>query len=62
MVFEVAHRDAGATIYWHLDDHYLGETSTLHQMELLALPGDHTLTLVDSDGNILEKRFQIVAQ
>jgi len=62
VVFEVAHRDPGATIYWHLDDQYLGETTMLHQLELLASPGFHTLTLVDSDGNILEKRFQIVAQ
>jgi penicillin-binding protein 1C len=61
-VFEVAHRDPGATIYWHLDDQYLGETTMLHQMELLAPPGFHTLTLVDDEGNILEKRFQVVAQ
>jgi len=62
VVFEVAHRDPGAIIYWHLDDQYLGETSTLHQLEILAPPGYHTLTLVDSGGNILEKSFQIVDQ
>ncbi len=60
VVFEAAHREAGATIYWHLDDRYLGETSLIHQMEFLAPEGMHTLTLVDSHGNILEKRFEIV--
>jgi penicillin-binding protein 1C len=60
VVFEVAHRESGATIHWHLDDRYLGETSTIHQMELMAPEGMHTLTLVDSDGNLLEKRFEVV--
>jgi penicillin-binding protein 1C len=62
VVFEVAHRKTGATIHWHLDDQYLGETSLIHQLELLAQPGHHILTLVDSDGNILEKQFQVVAK
>ena len=62
VVFEAAHREAGATIYWHLDDRYLGETSLIHQMEFLAPEGMHTLTLVDSHGNILEKRFEVVGE
>jgi penicillin-binding protein 1C len=60
VVFEVAHREAGVTIHWHLDDQYLGETSQIHQFEWLVPPGKHTLILVDSDGNILEKQFQVV--
>jgi penicillin-binding protein 1C len=62
VVFEAAHRETGATIYWHLDDRYLGETSLIHQMEFLAPEGMHTLTLVDSHGNILEKRFEVVGE
>ena len=60
VVFEAAHRKTGATIHWHLDNHYLGETSLIHQLEFLAPEGMHTLTLVDSDGNILEKHFEVV--
>ncbi len=62
VVFEVAHREAGATIHWHLDDRYLGETSLIHQLEFYAAAGLHTLTLVDSDGNFLEKQFEVVEQ
>jgi len=61
VVFEVAHRSNAVSIYWHLDDQYLGETSLIHQMEFLAPEGMHTLTLVDSEGNILEKGFEVVA-
>ncbi|MBT7308782.1 MAG: penicillin-binding protein 1C, partial [Gammaproteobacteria bacterium] len=60
LVFEVAHREAGATIHWHLDDRYLGETSLIHQLEFHAPAGLHILTLVDVDGNFLEKRFEVV--
>jgi penicillin-binding protein 1C len=62
VVFEVAHRDAGVTIHWHLDDHYLGETRLIHELEFQAPAGHHILTLVDSDGNFLEKRFEVVEQ
>jgi len=60
VVFEAAHRKTGVTIHWHLDDQYLGETSLIHQLEFLAPEGSHILTLVDADGNILEKRFEVV--
>jgi len=62
VVFEAAHRKSGVNIYWHLDDNYLGETSLIHQLELLASEGWHILTLVDSDGNILMKRFEVVEE
>ncbi len=62
VVFEAAHRDPSATIHWHLDDRYLGETSLIHQMELLAPEGYHTITLVDSEGNLLEKRIEVVGE
>jgi len=62
LVFEVAHRETGANIHWHLDDRYLGETTLIHQMEFLATEGMHTLTLVDGSGNLLEKRFEVVGE
>jgi penicillin-binding protein 1C len=60
VVFEAAHRESGTSIYWHLDDQYLGETSVIHQLEFLAPEGPHTLILVDAHGNILEKHFEVV--
>ena len=62
VVFEAAHRETGITIHWHLDDQYLGETSLIHQLEFLAPEGLHTLTLVDSNGNFLEKAFEVVGE
>ena len=62
VVFEAAHRETGATIHWHLDEQYMGETTLIHQLEFLAPEGSHTLTLVDSKGNLLEKRFEVVGE
>ncbi len=62
VVFEAAHRESGVSIHWHLDDRYLGETTLVHQLEFLAPEGSFTLTLVDSNGNILEKVFEVVGE
>ena len=59
-VFEVAHRNPEATIYWHLDEAYIGETTNVHQMAFSPPPGIHTLTLVDESGEVLTNRFEIL--
>jgi penicillin-binding protein 1C len=58
-VFQVVHRDANATLYWHLDDTYLGETRLIHQMKLSPTPGKHTVTVVDGDGNSVSVAFSV---
>ncbi len=61
-VFEVAHRETDTKIFWHLDDKYIGETTTFHQMSLAPKSGKHALTLVDEFGNRLEHNFEIIAR
>lgn len=60
VVFEAVHRDNDATIFWHLDEKYIGATKTFHKMTLRPSEGNHRLTLVDSDGETLVTFFQIV--
>ena len=59
-VFEVTHRSDGATLYWHLDDQYLGTTQTRHAMELSPAAGTHTITITDQQGNELVRRFEVM--
>jgi penicillin-binding protein 1C len=61
-VFEVAHNRPSATIYWHLDDEYLGTTNNYHQMALSPAPGKHTLTLVDGKGHELEQEVKVLGE
>jgi penicillin-binding protein 1C len=58
-VFEAAHRQPGTTIWWHLNDRYIGETSGIHQMSLNPQPGEYILSLVDETGDKLTHRFRI---
>jgi penicillin-binding protein 1C len=60
VIFELAHRNPEAIIYWYLDKVYLGKTTAFHQMNVYAPPGWHTLTVTDMNGNQLVKQFQVV--
>ena len=60
LVCKVSHRSPHSTIYWHLDQHYLGTTEFEHEMVIRPRPGRHILTLVDSDGNRIEKIVYII--
>jgi penicillin-binding protein 1C len=60
-VFEAVARRGNATIYWHLDGQYLGETHTFHQQSLDIAPGEHILTLVDDSGDRIARKFQVLA-
>ena len=51
VVFRVAHRKADATLWWHLDQTYVGETRFIHELRLAPAPGKHSLTVVDEEGN-----------
>lgn len=60
-LFQVVHRDPAATVYWHLDGQYIGSTTRTHKLPYAPAAGKHELTLVDEQGEILERTFQVVA-
>lgn len=62
VVFRVAHRKSEATIYWHLDDNYIGSTTGIHQLGLSPNAGQHALTLVDEFGETISQKFEIIAR
>jgi penicillin-binding protein 1C len=60
IIFEAAHHNENASIYWHLDKKYLGLTKQPHQLSVQATKGKHILTLVDNEGNVLKKQIEIL--
>ena len=58
-VFRVAHRKTDATLWWHLDQSYIGETRYIHELRLAPGPGTHILTVVDQEGNTAAVRFTV---
>jgi penicillin-binding protein 1C len=61
MLPEIAHRRRSATVYWHLDNNYLGMTQGIHQISLRASEGDHLLTVTDDEGFTICRKFSIVS-
>lgn len=59
-VLEVAHRNPKATLFWHLDDKFIAQTHYFHQLAVSPGAGWHKITIVDNEGNNLEKKFQIL--
>jgi len=62
IIFEVAHRDKEATLYWHLDEIYLGSTYLFHQKGISAGKGIHNLTITDNNGISIHKQFEILSE
>jgi penicillin-binding protein 1C len=60
VIFQAAHRMTGATLYWHLDDQYLGSTKDIHQMTYSPSPGNHKLLIVDELGNSSTRNFKVI--
>jgi penicillin-binding protein 1C len=60
VVFNATHRRANASIYWHIDNEYVGTTKNYHQLALNPPAGKHTLTLVDEDGERLVQVFTVL--
>lgn len=59
IVFRVAHHRPDATLWWHMDNGYIGETTLRHEMLLAPAPGHHVLTVVDQDGSVASVSFTI---
>lgn len=57
IVFRAAHHRPDATLWWHLDNTYVGETTFQHEMKLVPAPGQHVITVVDEQGNTASVRF-----
>ena len=51
VICKVAHTDANAELFWHLDNSFLGSTTDIHHMKIQPNVGYHRLTVVDNYGN-----------
>ena len=59
VVFEIAHRNPGKTIYWTLNDTFLGQTRWVHQMPIDVERGNYVLRCVDEDGVELNRKIVV---
>lgn len=62
IVFEIAHSRPESTIFWYLNDEFIGQTSYIHKKGIRNPPGNYKLVLMDVSGNILSQPFEIVSR
>lgn len=62
VIFQVAHRSSETTIFWHIDNTYIGQTKGIHEMNINVMPGKHYLTLVDEFGETITRQFEILGK
>lgn len=62
VILKAVHRDPAATLYWHLDDEFLGETKIFHEREASLEPGLHKLLVMDKQGYKVERRFRVIGK
>lgn len=61
-VFELAHRDNKASVFWHLDGVFIGMTKGTHRLALNPPEGGHILIVVDENGQSLEEHFTVISR
>jgi penicillin-binding protein 1C len=55
---EAVHNSAATSLFWHLDDAYIGTTSGDHKLKLTLEPGPHVLSVFDSEGSKASVKFK----
>ncbi|MBV6646262.1 MAG: penicillin-binding protein 1C [Cyclobacteriaceae bacterium] len=60
VIFEAAHQNKEAQVFWHVDKTYWGATQGTHQLGVNVSHGTHILTLVDDQGREISRQFEVV--
>lgn len=59
-VFEVACSNNNSTLYWYLDEYYIGSTKEFHELAITPEKGNHTLTVTNEKGESRRVLFQVI--
>ena len=60
LILKIAHSKPETTVFWYLDNTYIGSTKAIHDMSILPKPGEHLITVVDEFGNEAKRRIDIL--
>jgi penicillin-binding protein 1C len=60
VILKVAHSNARAKLFWYVDNQFVGQTETFHEMAILAKTGKHYITVTDDLGNEISRNIEII--
>lgn len=59
ILLEAASTNNNTTLYWHLNGQYVGSTKGKHRLRLNLNPGNHSLLVMDDNGNTAKNNFEV---
>ncbi|WP_248724439.1 penicillin-binding protein 1C [Seonamhaeicola sp. ML3] len=59
MILKMAHSKPESTLFWYLNNIFIGSTKDIHEIAVLPKQGKHTLTVVDEFGNEAKQFFEV---
>jgi len=59
LILKIAHSKPESTVFWYLNDTYIGSTKDIHELGIKPSPGKHIITVVDEFGNESKRQFEI---
>jgi penicillin-binding protein 1C len=60
LTFELAHSQQNAFVFWHINNQYVSSTSDFHKLSVNLPEGQHSVTVVDNEGNTLSVSVEIM--
>lgn len=59
LVLKIAHSKPESTVFWYLNETYIGTTKDIHELAILPKQGKHIITVVDEFGNDAKRQISI---
>ncbi|TYB78632.1 penicillin-binding protein 1C [Bizionia myxarmorum] len=61
LILKIAHSKPETTVFWYLDDQFLGSTQDIHELAIIPKKGKRLITVVDTFGNEA-KRWMTISE
>ncbi|XLS31040.1 penicillin-binding protein 1C [Flavobacteriaceae bacterium M23B6Z8] len=58
-ILKLAHNTPNTLVFWYLNNAFIGQTKTFHELAVKPEKGIHEITVVDELGNELKRRIEI---
>ncbi len=59
LILKIAHSKPESTVFWYIDETFIGSTKDIHELGVQPKFGKHILTVVDEFGNEAKRWFEI---
>ncbi len=59
LILKIAHPKSESTVFWYIDEHFIGATKDIHELGVQPKKGKHLITVVDEFGNEAKRSIEI---